>query len=85
MTRQELDDTETALVDVASARAHIETALTFLEHDRGEQAEIELRYALAYLHRVKLRVMILRWMGCPNTLGKLIEEQMKWLKRRYPA
>ena len=84
MTGQHLYDTEAALVDVATARAHIETALTFLERDSGAQAEIELRYALAYLHKVKLKVMILRWMGS-STLSKLIEEQMKWLKKRYQA
>jgi hypothetical protein len=26
----------------------------------------------------------MRWMGCPDTLNRLIKEQMAWLKRRYP-
>ena len=83
MTRQELDDLEDALVDVATIRAHVETAVTFLAHDQVELATLELKRALAQTHHLKLKVMAVRWMNCPGTLQKLLKEQSAWLKRRY--
>jgi len=56
MTGQHLYDAEAALVDVATARAHIETALTFLERDSGAQAEI----GLELLHWVDRAAAMLR-------------------------
>ena len=84
MTRQELDNAEDALIGVAILKAHIDTALLLLDHRMPEQAALELRDARACAHRLKLKIMVMRWMGCPDTLNRLIKEQMAWLKRRYP-
>jgi hypothetical protein len=54
-----------------------------LDHHKPEQAVLELRDARAYAHRLKLKIMVMRWMGCPETMGRLIKEQMAWLKKRY--
>ena len=83
MTRQELDNAEDALVDVAIVKAHIDAALLFLDHRMPEQAMLELRDARVYAHRLKLKVMVMRWMDCPETMSRLIKEQMAWLKKRY--
>lgn len=84
MTRNDVDTLESLLVEIAAIACHLETSITFIQHNRPVQAIYELHQALAVAHKCKLHVMAVRWMQAPRTFHKLIEQQLEWLKRRYP-
>ena len=73
-----LGDVEEALVELAALSGHVETAVLFLKRNDVPQAIIELRAALAATHRVKLRVLAIRWMADPQ---RLLRGQVKWFKK----
>ena len=85
MTRDDIETAETLLIDIAATGAHIETAILYIRHNQDELAIRELRTALGCMYGLKLKAMALRWLECPETLKKLLQEQTKWLQRKYRA
>lgn len=85
MRRADLDTVEDVLVDIATVAVHIEVAQTFLQHGSPGQAFLELKQAQVLLHQIKLKTMAIRWMEHPETVAKLIKEQVTWLKRKYDS
>ena len=85
MTRSELHTVEDVLVELAAVSCHIETAVIFMDRGRQRQAMIELRQALLAQHKVKLRIMAIRWITSPETFQRLITEQVKWLRKKQSA
>ena len=82
MKHTDIDAAEDTLVTIASAASHIDFAVTLIQQGLFAQAILELRAANQELHRTKLLVMAVRWMHCPDTMQKLIQEQLDWLRRR---
>ena len=85
MTHDDIERTETLLIDIASTGAHIETAILYIRHNQDERAIRELRLALACVYQLKLKAMVFRWLECPDTLRSLVQEQIKWLQKKYRA
>jgi hypothetical protein len=83
MTHDQIERTETLLIDIATTGAHIETAILYIRHDQNDRAIRELQRALGCCHQLKLKAMVFRWLECPDTLRNLIQEQIKWLQRKY--
>jgi hypothetical protein len=82
MKHDQINNTEEALIHLASLDTHLEAAATLIQHGRGRAALRELQAARQCNLKVKLLVMAYRWMDVPDTLKQLYRKQTEWMEKR---